>query len=204
MSTSAYIPIDSAGSLLGAHAPTTTRTGRTLPFDDPRHLRAHQWIVDEAYLLDHQDYASWLELMTDDVHYYMPVRVTTALGAGYDTAPGMAHFDENRYSLGRRIARFATEHAWTEDPPSRLRHHVTNVRTFATDRENELVVESAVLLFRSRGDLREHALLSAGREDLLRRDDGDGGGEDGVWRLARRHIAVDESVIRMQNLAVFL
>ena len=45
-------------------------------------------------------------LLTDDVHYIMPVRVTTALGAGFDSSPGMAHFDENKYSLSRRVARF--------------------------------------------------------------------------------------------------
>jgi phthalate 3,4-dioxygenase beta subunit len=127
----------------------------------------------------------------------MPVKVTTALGAGFDTAPGMAHFDENKYSLSRRVARFATEHAWTEDPPSRLRHFVTNVRAFQTEVAEELVVESAVLLFRSRGDVGEHALVSAGREDLLRH-------EAGRWKLARRLISVDESVIHMQNLAIFL
>ncbi|MGH3383121.1 MAG: 3-phenylpropionate/cinnamic acid dioxygenase subunit beta [Nocardioidaceae bacterium] len=195
--TSAYIPIDSRSSPLGGDASATERVGRTLPFADERHLLAHQWVVDEAYLLDQQDYESWLDLLTEDIHYYMPIKVTTALGAGFDTAPGMAHFDENKYSLSRRVARFATEHAWTEDPPSRLRHFVTNIRTFATDDADELVVDSAVLLFRSRGDVREHALISAGREDLLRRTD------DG-WLLARRHIAIDESVIRMQNLAIFL
>lgn len=169
----------------------------TLPFADERHLLAHQWLVDEAYLLDAQDYDSWLELLTDDVRYVMPVRVTTAVGAGFDTAPGMAHFDEDKYSLSRRVARFATEHAWTEDPPSRLRHFVTNVRTFATDDSDELLVESAVLLFRSRGDVRESALVSAGRRDVLRRT-------AGGWKLAYRLITVDESVLRMQNLAVFL
>jgi phthalate 3,4-dioxygenase beta subunit len=169
----------------------------SLPFDDPRHLRAHRWLVDEAYLLDAQAYEQWLELLTDDIRYLMPVRVTTALGAGFDTSPGMAHFDEDKYSLSRRVARFLTEHAWTEDPPSRLRHHLSNVRTFATEDDDHLRVESAVLLFRSRGDVRDAAFLSAGRDDLLRRD----GGE---WRLARRTICVDESVLRMQNLAVFL
>ncbi|MFG1941475.1 3-phenylpropionate/cinnamic acid dioxygenase subunit beta [Nonomuraea sp. NPDC048826] len=192
-----HIRVDSRQSPLGKHASTTTRVGRSLAFDDARHLTAHRWLVDEAYLLDEQDYPAWLDLMTEDIHYYMPVKVTTALGAGYDTAPGMAHFDENRYSLRQRVARFATEHAWTEDPPSRLRHFVTNVRTFATDRDDELVVESAVLLFRSRGDVGESALVSAGREDLLRRC-------DGAWKLARRLISADESVIRMQNLAIFL
>lgn len=187
----------SAQSPLGSHASVLQRVGRTLPFSDERHLQAHQWLVDEAYLLDAQRYGDWLALIADDIHYIMPVRVTTALGAGYDSAPGMAHFDENRYSLGRRVARFQTEHAWTEDPPSRLRHHVTNVRTFATDDPGHLVVDSGVLLYRSRGDVREPTLLSAGREDLLRRT------ADG-WQLARRTILIDDSVLRTQNLAIFL
>jgi phthalate 3,4-dioxygenase beta subunit len=184
-------------AVLGGHAPRQQRVGKPLPFNDSRHLSAHQFLVDEAYLLDSQQYDAWLESMTEDVHYHMPVRVTTALGSGFDTSPGMAHFDENKYSLSRRVARFRTEHAWTEDPPSRLRHFITNVRTFATEDDAHLVVESAELLFRSRGDVNEHALISCGREDLLRRE-----GDD--WRLARRTILVDESVIRMQNLAVFL
>jgi phthalate 3,4-dioxygenase subunit beta len=184
-------------AVLGGSAPAQQRAGRPLPFGDERHLQAHQWLVDEAYLLDAQDYEGWLGLLTDDVHYHMPVRVTAARGAGFDTSPGMAHFDEDKYSLSRRIARFRTEHAWTEDPPSRQRHFVTNVRTFATQDASHIIAESAVLLFRSRGDVNDAALVSAGREDLLRRD------AQG-WLLARRTIMVDESVIRMQNLAVFL
>jgi phthalate 3,4-dioxygenase subunit beta len=71
------------------------------------------------------------------------------------------------------------------------------VRAFATDDDHHLIVESAELLFRSRGDVNDAALLSCGREDLLRE-------ADGQWQLARRIIFIDESVIRMQNLAVFL
>ena len=83
------------------------------------------------------------------------------------------------------------------DPPSRLRHFVTNVRTFAGDDDMHLVVQSAELLFRSRGDVNESALVSCGRKDMLRWC-GD------RWKLARRSIVADESVLRMQNLAVFL
>lgn len=183
-------------AVLGGHAPRDRRIGATLPFSDERHLTAHQFLVDESYLLDAQAYENWLELFTDDVHYIMPVRVTTALGAGFDTSPGMAHFDENKYSLSRRVARFLTEHAWTEDPPSRLRHFITNVRTFATEKPDHLIVDSAELLFRSRGDVNEATLVSCGREDLLRFECG--------WKIARRTISIDESVIRMQNLAIFL
>ena len=171
-------------------------TARPLPYGDPAHLAAHQFLVEEAALLDAADYAGWLELLCEDIRYVMPVRVTTARGAGFDTLASMGHFDEDLYALRKRVQRLATDHAWTEDPPSRTRHFVTNVRTFREAGE-DLRVESALLLFRSRGDTREADLLSAGRTDLLRAT------ADGL-RLARREITVDESVLRTQNLAVFL
>jgi phthalate 3,4-dioxygenase subunit beta len=176
-------------------------TGKPLPYTDPAHQAAHQFLVEEAALLDAADYAGWLDLLCDDIRYLMPVRVTTARGAGFDTLAGMGHFDEDMYALRKRVQRLATDHAWTEDPPSRTRHFVTNVRTFPSSAfQNEGVefrVESAVLLFRSRGDTREADLVSAGRTDVLRQT-------DGGLRLARREILVDEAVLRTQNLAVFL
>jgi phthalate 3,4-dioxygenase subunit beta len=184
--------------------------GRPLPYSDPAHQAAHQFLVEEAALLDAADYAGWLALLCEDIRYLMPVRVTTARGAGFDSLAGMAHFDENMYALRKRVERLATDHAWTEDPPSRTRHFVSNVRTFPAGGAGgagvdgaggaegaELRVESSLLLFRSRGDTREADLVSAGRADTLRLT-GDG------YRLARREIVVDESVLRTQNLAVFL
>ena len=170
--------------------------GRPLSYGDPAHLDAHQFLVEEAALLDAADYAGWLDLLCEDIRYVMPVRVTTARGAGFDSLADMGHFDEDMYALRKRVQRLATDHAWTEDPPSRTRHFVTNVRTFR-DEGDDLQVESALLLFRSRGDTREADLISAGRTDLLRAT------ADGL-RLARREIIVDESVLRTQNLAVFL
>ena len=169
---------------------------RPLPYGDAAHLAAHQFLVEEAALLDAADYAGWLELLCPDVRYLMPVRVTTARGAGFDALPDMGHFDEDMYALRKRVQRLATDHAWTEDPPSRTRRFVTNVRTFGNG-PSGYAVESALLLFRSRGDTRAPDLVSAGRRDLLRET------SDGL-RLARREITVDESVLRTQNLAVFL
>jgi phthalate 3,4-dioxygenase subunit beta len=175
---------------------TPPMTGqKPLPYGDPAHHAAHQFLVEEAALLDAADYPGWLDLLCEDIRYLMPVRVTTARGAPASARPGMGHFDEDMYALRKRVQRLATDHAWTEDPPSRTRHFVTNVRTFR--HEDGLKVESALLLFRSRGDTREADLISAGRADLLRET-------PGGLRLARREITVDEAVLRTQNLAVFL
>jgi len=170
---------------------------RLLRYDDPDHHAAHQFLVEEAHLLDELRFEEWFALLTDDIRYVMPVRVTALKAADESSVQTMDHFAEDARSLRKRVERFATKFAWTEDPPSRLRHHVTNVRTFATDDPAQLAVESAVLLFRSRGDVNPPDFVSAGRSDLLRRT------ADGL-RLARRHITVDEAVLRTQNLAVFL
>ena len=168
-----------------------------LAYDDPRHLAAAHFLVEEAALLDARRWHEWLARMTDDIRYVMPVQVTTSLGAETRGRDAMAHFDEDHYSLAKRVERLTTEHAWTEDPPSRTRHLVTNIRTFATDSDDTLRVESALLLFRSRGDTRAPEILCAGRVDRLRL--GAGG-----YLLAERRIDVDEAVLRTQNLAIFL
>jgi phthalate 3,4-dioxygenase beta subunit len=168
----------------------------SLPFDDPRHLAAHRFLVEEAAMLDAGEWSRWLGLLTADVRYVMPVRVTTVHDTGYDDRADMAHFDEDRYAIEKRVQRLLTDHAWTEDPRSRTRHLVTNVRTFPGP-DDGVAVESTLLLFRSRGDERPAEYVCARRRDVLRRD-GDG------YLLADRRITVEESVLRTQNLAIFL
>jgi phthalate 3,4-dioxygenase beta subunit len=161
------------------------------------HYEINSFLNVEASLLDNQRYAQWLTLMTDDVRYVMPVRPTLARGSSGTPLGGMAHFDEDRYSLGKRVQRLEGDHAWTEDPPSRTRRFVTNVQGFTSHSEDELSVSSYLLVFRSRLDVRPPEWISAQRHDVLRR-------VDGALRLARREIIVDEAVLRTQNLAIFL
>lgn len=156
------------------------------------------FLNDEAGLLDEQRYEEWLALLTDDVVYQMPVRYTALDDAASEGRLGsMDHFDEDHYSLRKRVERLAGRHAWTENPPSRTRRFVSNVRGYRQESTGELRAVSYLLLFRSRLDGRPPEWVSAGRTDLLR-------STAAGLRLARRHIVVDEVVLRTQNLAVFL
>ena len=173
-------------------------TVEMIPYTDDTHQEVHQFLVREAELLDSRRYQDWLDLFTEDIVYRMPVRVTRAHTLEGSVLNGMDHFDEDMYSLKKRVERFETEHAWTEDPPSRTRHFVTNVRVYAGEKgDGEYTVKSYVLLFRSRGDTRDPDFLSVERTDMLRRS-------DSGFKIANREILVDESVLKTQNLAVFL
>jgi phthalate 3,4-dioxygenase subunit beta len=159
------------------------------------HHEVSSFLFAEAAVLDDDDYDGWLDLLTTDVRYRMPVRVTSM--RGQEEVSSMDHFDEDRYSLEKRVKRLAGKHAWTEDPRSRTRRFVTNVRVDDPSDDGNVTVRSSLLLFRSRLDDRPPEWVSASRRDVLRR-------VEGRLRLADRTITVDEAVLRTQNLAVFL
>lgn len=169
---------------------------------DERYHDIVDFLYDEAALLDERHHHDWLALLADDIRYLVPVRITTAHTLATSTS-SMAHFDEDQYSLRKRVQRFDTEHAWAEDPPSRTRRYVTNVRCWEAlpgeaGHGTAIVVRSNLLLFRSRGDVHEHDLLSCTRRDVIRSVG------EGRFLIARREVVLDEAVLRMQNLAVFL
>jgi 3-phenylpropionate/cinnamic acid dioxygenase small subunit len=178
-------------------AASTPLPAETLaPASMEQHYEVTTFLVEEAETLDAGRYRDWLGLLTEDVGYRMPVRVTAAHTLADSLLEGMDHFCEDRYSLEKRVQRFETDHAWTEDPPSRTRRFVTNVRVSVAP-GGEVLARSYLLLFRSRGDVRPPDWLSAERTDVLRR-------VDGRLRIASRLVVVDEAVLRTQNLAVFL
>lgn len=162
------------------------------------HYEVSQFLIREAAILDQQRYAEWLELMTDDVVYRMPVTVTLARDVVPAEKRTMDHFNEDRYTLSKRVQRLLSDRAWTEDPPSRTRRFVTNVAVEAAPTNGEYRVQSYLLLFRSRLDVRPPEWVAAARRDVLRRT---GAGNLGI---ARREITLDDAVLRTQNLAVFL
>jgi 3-phenylpropionate/cinnamic acid dioxygenase small subunit len=150
----------------------------------------------EAELLDSSRLEEWLGILTEDVTYEMPVRVTRE-GDNAQVTSEMSHFSEDRHSLELRVKRLKTNFGWAENPPSRTRRFISNIRVEQTQDANEVKAQSYFLLYRSRGNSPEVDLLSGERRDLLRKVDGN-------WRLAERLIIVDQTVLGTRNLAIFL
>jgi 3-phenylpropionate/cinnamic acid dioxygenase small subunit len=149
----------------------------------------------EAKLLDSHSFEEWLELLTEDIQYEMPVRVTRERGEP-DTSSQTGHFAEDRRSLELRVKRLATAFSWAENPPSRTRRFISNIRLENTSNLNEVKAHSYFLLYRSRGSSSQADLLSGERRDLLRK-------VEGTWKLASRLIIVDQTVLGTRNLAIF-
>ena len=158
-------------------------------------FEAEEFLFHEASLLDERRLDQWLGLLTDDIHYWMPIRRTTTAKevANEFTRPGdMAFFDDDKRMLEMRVQRLSVGRAWAEDPPSRTRRLITNVRVTAQSRE-ELTVASNFQLYRTRLNSEEDCWIGR-REDVLRR-------QADELKLARRHIFLEQTVVLSQNMS---
>lgn len=172
--------------------------GARVPVGDPIYNQIVEHLYVEAALLDSLDLRAWQKSFTDDIAYQAPVQITERRSEKAPKVRQMMHMYENAISLDMRIHKVCDTHVgWAEEPRSRTRRLITNVLVNKTASANEYQVVSYFLLSRNRFEAHELQLLSGERHDRLRL-------VDGQWKLARREIFIDMSVLSMPNLAIFL
>jgi 3-phenylpropionate/cinnamic acid dioxygenase small subunit len=166
------------------------------------HLRQQidDFLYLEAELLDDRKLREWLELLTDDVRYWMPIRQNTYDRPGEVTdelsKPGEAfYFDDDKQSLRIRVERAYAKNAWAEMPPSRTRHMISNIR-IKKDNGSEIAVHSNFLCYRTRMETDQDMFVGE-RQDILRRI-------GNSFKIARRTIILDQAVLAAKNISVFL
>jgi 3-phenylpropionate/cinnamic acid dioxygenase small subunit len=150
-------------------------------------LDVERFLFREAELLDSARYDDWLALMTDDIRYWMPVRETVS--EQKDAVRGareMTVFDDDKEFLKARIQRLHTGLAHAETPPSRTRHFLSNFDLTA-QAGGEIDAACNMIVYQTRLE-RTEAFYVGRREDRLRR-------VDGKWRIARRKIVLDQTLL---------
>ena len=168
--------------------PGTTSNAR-IRATDPVFLEILELLAEEAALLDHDKHLEWLEMLTDDVSYRMPIRQTRYRfdGPGFDD--NAFYYNDDRLSLGLRARRNTEfEYAYDRDPAPRLRRLVTNLLVFEGDKPDEYKANSYILLLKNRFDHPSYDMLSAERNDVIRRT------PEGL-KIAEREIFVDMQVL---------
>ncbi len=173
------------------------KPGSIVPLD--LHYVIQSFLFKEARMLDEEQFRPWQATLTDDIHYWLPIRENRFRK---DRRPeptpenSSSVYNDDYTDIEHRIMRFETGLAWIEDPPARVRRVVSNIEAEYTDDDNELNVFSNIILYRNRRQ-DEEAWFVAARRDRLRM-------VDGQWKLARRHIVFDQHVVLDENLSVFL
>lgn len=161
------------------------------------------FLYQEAELLDERRLKEWLDLLADDLVYFMPIRRNVKYGDedSENTREGqdVAWFDEDKWTLSKRVDQILTGIHWAEEPQSRISHLITNVRvsdvTPSLDDPAEVTAKSHFLIYQNRVAV-ETTLFAGRRIDRLRND-------SGRWKVFRREISLDQSVLLAKNLTVF-
>ncbi|HLI23299.1 MAG TPA: 3-phenylpropionate/cinnamic acid dioxygenase subunit beta [Stellaceae bacterium] len=152
----------------------------------------------EAELLDERRFKDWLDLLHDDIRYWMPIARNVRFNEPeleYTRASADANwFDEGKDTLRKRVQQIEGGDHWAEEPRSRTTHLVTNVRIEKSEGP-DITAKSrfVVCAYRLEHDV---DLFMGKRVDVLRR-------QDGALKVLRRAIYLDQSVLLSRNLTTF-
>jgi 3-phenylpropionate/cinnamic acid dioxygenase small subunit len=169
-------------------------------------LRAdiEDFLYREADLLDARRFREWLDLFTEDLVYFMPIRRNVKFGQHSEKentkcGVGISWFDEDKWTLTKRVDQILTGVHYAEEPLSRICHMATNIQILAA-RPNalspmEIDVRSRFLVYQNRVEYETYMFVGK-RTDTLRKT------EQG-WKIAKREIILDQNILLAKALTTF-
>jgi ethylbenzene dioxygenase beta subunit len=162
-------------------------------------MSLQQVLYREARLMDAERYSEWVEMLADDLHYFMPGIETRYRRDKTDQVGDttrMAYYNDTLDDLKKRLRRLETGTAWSEDPATRYTHLITNIEVELTDQDDQFRVYSNFLAYRNRNE-RDQDTLIGNREDIWRR-------KGSSYELFKRTIILKQNVLLSKNLNVYL
>lgn len=149
----------------------------------------------EAQLLDRWQFNDWLELLSPAIEYRIPVRTTRKKSDGDGFSSTAFLMDEDYGSLKLRVKRLDSDYAWSENPRTRARRMVANLRVAAA--AEGVQVTSNIAVYCHRGDQPHPVVFTGERQDLLE-------SSAGGLRLRRRLVLLDTTVIGFDAFSIFI
>jgi 3-phenylpropionate/cinnamic acid dioxygenase small subunit len=161
--------------------------------------QVENFIYHEAALMDDRRYEDWVDLMADDIHYFMPIRKNVKFGEwdteNSDPASEISWFDEGKGVLEGRVRQLMTGVHWAEEPVSRIRHIISNIRV--TDVQGDLITATDNFFVWHNRLLEEVNLFAGTRTNVLRRDPETG------FKVVKRTILLDQNVLLAKVVTFF-
>ena len=158
----------------------------------------------EADLLDQRRFREWLDLLAEDLVYFMPMRRNVKFGQHAEQentrqGEGISWFDEDKWTLGKRVEQILTGVHYAEEPLSRVTHMVSNVRLLdarpSVEDAREVTVGCRFLVYQNRVEYENFTFIGR-RTDELRQ-------AGTSWQIVRREIILEQNVLLAKNLSIF-
>ncbi|WP_343077620.1 3-phenylpropionate/cinnamic acid dioxygenase subunit beta [Pseudomonas sp.] len=158
----------------------------------------------EAELLDKRDFKGWLDILHEDISYFMPMRRNVKFGQHAERentrlGEGISWFDEDKWTLTKRVEQILTGVHYAEEPLSRITHIVSNVYIAGVvgplAAPGEVSVSSRFLVYQNRVEHENYTFVGRRNDRLIRTQEG--------WKILSREILLEQSVLLAKNLTAF-
>lgn len=161
------------------------------------------FLYTEADLLDSRRFNDWLALLAEDITYFMPIRRNVKFGQHAEKentrlGEGISWFDEDKWTLNKRVEQILTGVHYAEEPLSRVCHMVSNVQILAVRDDGarrEVDVRSRFLVYQNRVEYETYFFVGKRSDTLRWTDEG--------WKICRREIVLDQNVLLAKSLTTF-
>ena len=163
-----------------------------------------EFLYHEADLLDGRKFREWLDLLAEDLVYFMPIRRNVKFGEHDERentrqGEGISWFDEDKWTVTRRVEQILTGVHYAEEPLSRVTHMVSNVQIKSArpdvERPSEIDVTSRFLIYQNRVEYETYTFVGRRNDTLRLTDHG--------WKVAKREILLEQNILLAKNLTMF-
>lgn len=163
-----------------------------------------EFFYDEAELIDTRQFERWLDLLHEDLTYFMPMRRNVKFGdhAEHENTredEGISWFNEDKWTVAKRVEQILTGVHYAEEPLSRTSHMISNVqiRHASPDIESPERVSTSCrfLVYLNRVEYETYFFVGKRYDTLVKAGAG--------WQVLHREIILDQNVLMAKNLSTF-
>jgi p-cumate 2,3-dioxygenase beta subunit len=158
--------------------------------DLPSRHEVEDLLYKEADLLDRWRLDEWFEMLTDDATYQVPPTDTP----GGDSRNTLFLIADDASRIRARVKQLMGKSAWSENPPSRTRRIISNVRVLGREGEN-IHIAANFVAYRLRHELVD-TYIGHYEYELVRRE--------GELKIRKRKAILDIEALRPQGKISFI
>lgn len=163
-----------------------------------------EFYFDEAELIDSRQFPAWLDMLHEDLRYFMPMRHNVKFGQHAEREDtreeeGISWFNEDKWTVTKRVEQILTGVHYAEEPLSRTSHLITNVQIRSAlpsaDAPTEVEVSCRFIVYLNRVEYETYFFVGKRYDRLVM--------VDGEWKVLHRRIILDQNVLQAKNLSTF-
>lgn len=155
------------------------------------HYEISKFLYYESDLLDQEKYEDWLDILTEDFVYVVPVKEVRGTDRYDYYSDQNYYFKDDKRGLEDRIKRLLHREGWASKMHTQTRRFISNIT--ASKEDSYIMVEYNIMLARTEPDVVDNALITGRRVDQIVKD------ADG-YQLHSRNLYLDQTSLVIYNL----